>query len=152
MPTNQSIISEWKSDLYSVDCRLLHTVPSCAFKIHTVFFLFILGSKQLYFHSLSWKHCLVEASSYCSLLVFRGTSQKGRTERTRTALQECGAIFRLFVLMLCHRPVHTQTHILSCSALTLSLVSGTVLRSGETMFYFLTQTLTIFRGCVSTIP
>lgn len=83
-------------------------------------------------------------------LVFRGTSQRGRTERTRPALQECGAIFRLFVLMLCHRPVHTQTHILSCSALTLSLVSSTAEVRGKTMFHFLTQALTVRRGC--TIP
>lgn len=84
-----------------------------------------------------------------SVLFFRGTSQRGHTGR----VQECGAIFRLFVLMLCHRPVHTQTHILSCSALTLSPVSNTAEVRGK-LFHYLQQALTVLtpNTTVFTIP
>lgn len=68
---------------------------------------------------------LVRESLHCSHLFSAGHPTELTLRGPGTALQECGAIFRLFVLMLCHRPVHTQTHIVSCSALTLSLVSNT---------------------------
>lgn len=78
--------------------------------------------------TVSWK---AKEGSCCSWLVFGGTSQRGHTERTQAALQECRAIFRLFVLMLCHRPVYTQAHTLSLSALTLSGVSSTAEVRGD---------------------
>ena len=39
--------------------------------------------------------------------------------------------------MLCHRPLHTQTHIPSCSALTLSPASSTAEVRGKPRFTFL---------------
>ncbi len=90
-----------------------------------------------------------DTSSQCTGLAFCGTSRRGHSERTQSALQECGAIFRLFVLMLCHRPLHTQTAILS-SALTLSLVSSTAEVTAN-MFRFLTQALTVDTQTVSAV-
>lgn len=51
------------------------------------------------------------------------------------------------VLMLCHRPVHTQTHVLSCSALTLSLASSTTEIRGNHVSLSYTSTYRISRAC-----
>lgn len=102
-------------------------MPSCAlvtkdFNIKTRSVIYSPAIHTALYSQSEPKTVLAEESSYRSLLVFCGTPQRGHAERTWTVLQECEAIFRLFVLILCHRPVHTQTRILSRSAPALSLV------------------------------
>lgn len=99
----------------------------------------------LYNASLSWKcwqskhvHNVVNLSSV-------GNPREVTPRGPRLRFRNVQPFLDCLVLMLCHRPVREQTHMQSCSALTLSLVSSSAEVRGN-MLHFLTQVLTVFSG------
>lgn len=97
MPTNPAIISEWKNDICSIFCKWLIDRKVQGL-LHTVPLL-----KKRFWHQNA--SCVFFSYSVTLLVHTAGSSQRGMWDHLYT--------------------VHAQTHILSRSTLTLSLVGST---------------------------